>query len=298
MGKEELLESTVEITVARGAGGVVQVLDEQRKALLVVLSGGRIGQRVVIGIDPVVIGRGSTASLVLQGDSISRQHARIEWTGGGHVLMDLGSTNGSFVNYERVSRRELKDGDHVQIGKTLLKYLAGDNPEAKYHEDLDRLVRHDPLTGALNKSAFDEELHLACGSSGHATLCLMLFDLDHFKRVNDDHGHTAGDMVLRGVGATVRGLIDGSVLFARVGGEEFSIIAPGLPLNETAALAERIRAAVEGQRFVFDDDVIPVTLSLGVCQRALDEGPDDLYERTDRQLYTAKHSGRNRVRAA
>lgn len=294
MGKEELLESTVEITVARDAAGVIHVLDEQYKALLVVLSGGRIGQRVVLGADPMLIGRGSACSLILQGDSISRQHARIEWTGSTHVLMDLGSTNGSFVNYERVGRRELNDGDHVQIGKTLLKYLAGDNPEAKYHENLDRLVRHDALTGALNKGAFEEELYIACGSGAQGVVSLILFDLDHFKRVNDEHGHTAGDMVLRGVGSTVRSVVGESAQFGRVGGEEFALLVTG-ERREAAALAEQIRAAVAAQHFVFDEVVIPVTLSLGVCQRAIDESPDELYERTDRQLYAAKHGGRNRL---
>jgi diguanylate cyclase (GGDEF)-like protein len=297
VGEDDFLESTVEITVARSAEGQLRVADDPRRALLVVLSGGRIGQRVVLGEEPVVIGRGSGCSLMLQGDSISRQHARVEWTDGGHVLADLRSTNGSFVNYERITNRLLRDGDQVQIGKTLLKYLAGNNPEARYHEDLDRLVRHDPLTGALNKSAFDEEFHLACGAAGLVELCLIVFDLDHFKAVNDNHGHTAGDMVLRGVGEAVRLLVREPFCLGRVGGEEFAVVAPGAGLREVSALAERIRAQVQQQRFVFDDVTIPVTLSLGVCQLKAGEEPEALYERADRQLYAAKKGGRNRVSA-
>lgn len=295
MGKDDILESTVEITVARSAEGFVRPVDAERSALLVVLSGGRIGQRVVVGEDPVVIGRGSGCSLMLQGDSVSRQHARIEWAGSGHVLTDMRSTNGSFVNYERVTSGQLRDGDHIQIGKTLMKYLAGDNPEAAYHESLDRLVRHDALTGALNKAAFEEELRVACGLDDDVSL--VLFDLDHFKVVNDDHGHTAGDMVLRGIGEIARELVDDASRFARVGGEEFAIIAAGRGLEGAAGLAERLRRAVERQRFVFDGVVIPVTLSLGVCQQSAGESAAELYERTDRRLYAAKRGGRNRVSA-
>jgi diguanylate cyclase (GGDEF)-like protein len=294
VGKDDFLESTVEVTVARSGEGLLQVVDAHRRALLVVLSGGRIGQRVVLGEEPVVIGRGSGCTLVLQGDSVSRQHARIEWTDSGHVLTDLRSTNGSFVNYERVSSRILRDSDHVQIGKTLIKYLSGGNPEARYHEDLDRLVRHDPLTGAVNKGTFEEELHLACAAA-EAGLSLVLFDLDHFKAVNDTHGHTAGDMVLRGVGETVREMISEPHLFARVGGEEFALVAPGLSLEDAARLAERVREQVARRRFVFDGAEIPVTLSLGVCQRGPTESAAELYERADRALYAAKHGGRNRV---
>lgn len=294
MAEDDFLESTVEVTVARSGDGLLQVVDAHRRALLVVLSGGRIGQRVVLGEEPAVIGRGSGCTLVLQGDSVSRQHARIEWTDSGHVLTDLRSTNGSFVNYERVTSRILRDSDHVQIGKTLIKYLAGGNPEARYHEDLDRLVRHDPLTGAVNKGTFEEELHLACAAPD-ADLCLVLFDLDHFKAVNDTHGHTAGDMVLRGVGEAVRELVAEPQLFARVGGEEFALVTPGMDLEEALRLAEEVRQHVARRRFVFDGTEIPVTLSLGVCQRGVGQSAGDLYERADRSLYAAKRSGRNRV---
>ncbi len=295
MAKDDILESTVEITVARCADGLVRPVGADRGALLVVLSGGRIGQRVVVGEAPVVIGRGSGCSLMLQGDSVSRQHARIEWTGAEHVITDMRSTNGSFVNYERVTRGQLRDGDQIQIGKTLIKYLAGDTVEAAYHENLDRLVRHDALTGALNKAAFEEELHVACG--GDEDVSLVLFDLDHFKVVNDDHGHTAGDMVLRGIGALARGMVDDRSRFARVGGEEFAVVTPGALLDGALELAESLRRAVARQSFVFDGVEIPVTLSLGVCQRRPRESAAELYERTDRSLYAAKHAGRNCVRA-
>jgi diguanylate cyclase (GGDEF)-like protein len=212
--------------------------------------------------------------------------------------VDLESTNGSFVNYQRVNERDLKDGDQLQIGKALLKYLSGDNIEATYHEVFERLVRHDPLTGALNKVAFDEELRVAMsGKTQEEELSLVLFDLDHFKSVNDTHGHTAGDKVLREVASAVRTLVDdGPHRFARVGGEEFAVIARGLGRGGASNLAETIRTAVASSTFEFEGTVIPVTLSLGVAEFSdTEQSARDLYERADKQLYAAKHSGRNRV---
>ncbi len=294
----DTFDSTVQISVTRGKEGQVLVADTRSRALLIVLNGSRMGHRSVLGDQPFVIGRGSGTELMLQEDSISRQHARIEWRDGAHRLVDLDSTNGSFVNYQRVTHRNLKDGDQLQIGKALLKYLAGDNPEAAYHEVFERLVRHDPLTGALNKAAFDEELRVALRGAAHdEALSLILFDLDHFKSVNDTHGHTAGDKVLREVAEVVQALVgETRHRFARVGGEEFAVIARGAGSRQAQLLAETIRSAVASATFAFEGTKIPVTLSLGVTALAQNEqDPRELYERADKLLYTAKRTGRNRV---
>ncbi len=293
----DTFDSTVQIAVTRGKDGKVQVAESRSRALLIVLNGSRMGHRSVLGDQPFTIGRGGGTELMLQEDSISRQHARIEWQGGHHKLVDLGSTNGSFVNYQRITQRDLKDGDQLQIGKALLKYLAGDNPEAAYHEVFERLVRHDPLTGALNKAAFDEELRVALRGAAHdEDLSLILFDLDHFKSVNDTHGHTAGDKVLREVAEVVQSIADaGAHRFARVGGEEFAVIARAKGQG-AEKLAESIRSSVASRRFDFEGTKIPVTLSLGVAGVADPEQDGrELYERADKLLYTAKRTGRNRV---
>jgi diguanylate cyclase (GGDEF)-like protein len=294
----DTFDSTVQISITKTKDGKIRLLDGRKSALLIVLTGSRMGHRSILGDEPFIIGRGTGVELMLQEDSISRQHARIEWTGHKHRLVDLKSTNGCFVNYQRISERDLKDGDQIQIGKALLKYLAGDNIEAAYHEVFERLVRHDPLTGALNKVAFDEELRVAMsGKAVDDDLSLVLFDLDHFKSVNDTHGHTAGDKVLREVASAVQSLVDeGPHRFARVGGEEFAVIARGLGSAGAAALAESIRTTVATTTFDFEGTTIPVTLSLGVAEfRDPEQSARELYERADKQLYAAKHGGRNRV---
>ena len=157
---DDLYDTTTEVTVSRDMGGVLNLAREQQ-AMLLVLSGARIGQRVTLDQAPLIIGRGSSCGLVLDADSVSRQHAQVEWENGRHHLVDKGSTNGTFVNHQRIQSRVLNDGDQVQIGKALLKYLEGGNIEAMYHEEFERLMHHDGLTNARTKASFEEAFRVA-----------------------------------------------------------------------------------------------------------------------------------------
>ncbi len=297
---DDLFETTVEVTVTRDfTRSFRRSLPGQ--AFLVVIAGPRIGHRVPLGEEALDIGRGTACGLQLDADSVSRLHARVQWDGQQHHAVDLRSTNGTYVNEARISDHPLVDGDRLQIGKVLLKYLSGSNVEAAYHEEIQRLMRYDGLTGIHNKSHFDETFHNVIWRArvDPSPTSLIVFDLDHFKQVNDTHGHTAGDAVLRRVATLVAEQVPPSALFARVGGEEFAVICPGARLADAHALAERLRAIVEVSPSEFDGKVIPVTLSLGVAERLpTDATPAQLYERADMQLYAAKHGGRNRVCAA
>ncbi len=299
MADHDLYETTVEVTITRDATGSIRIVGPQQ-AYLVVISGPKLGERLALGEQPVEIGRGTTSGLQLDVDSVSRRHARVEWTGQTHKLIDLGSTNGTYVNEKRISECELSDGDRPQIGKVLLKYLAGGNIEGAYHEEIQRLMRFDGLTGIHNKSHFEESLNNAVYKSrfNPGPISLIVFDLDHFKLVNDTHGHTAGDAVLRQAAAIVATQVSAGQLLARVGGEEFAVLCNGSPLSTALETAERIRAAVEAADFTFESTTIPVTVSLGCAERVAgsDEAPNKLYERADAQLYAAKSAGRNCVR--
>jgi diguanylate cyclase (GGDEF)-like protein len=237
--------------------------------------------------------------LQLDVDSVSRLHARIEWTGQSHKVVDLRSTNGTYVNEMRITEQELRDSDRLQIGKVILKYISGSNVESSYHEEIQRLMRFDGLTGVHNRSHFEETFHNVIWRARFdpTPTTLILFDLDHFKSVNDTYGHTAGDAVLRQVAAVVTQQMPNGQLFARVGGEEFAVLLTGIDLQGAYALAEHIRRAVEATVFSFDGNRIPVTVSLGVAERmGTDQSPQQLYERADGHLYAAKGSGRNCVR--
>lgn len=290
-------ESTLEVTISRDMGTLIRVAAEQR-ALLLVLSGTRLGHRMVLGDAAVDVGRGSAAGLILDADSVSRKHARIERFGGGHKIVDLGSTNGTYVNGIRTKEQILKDGDRIGIGKALLKYLAGGNIEGAYHEEIQRLMRYDPLTNIFNKRHFDESLRLSIftAAGGARPLSLIVFDLDHFKRVNDTHGHMAGDAVLCGASVAVQRILAPTELFGRIGGEEFAVLCEDTDLSLALERAEAIRRAVSRGPYAFEDKKLSATVSVGVAQLSGAEEAEALFDRADAQLYAAKAAGRNCVR--
>jgi len=291
---DEFPDSTLEITLTTQREQL-RLIMTPGQALLIVLAGARVGHRLVLTDQTCTIGRGSAATLQLEGDAVSRIHARIESRAGVHYLVDCESTNGSFVNYTRVKDTALRDGDQIQIGHVLCKYLAGDNIETTYHEEFRRLVRRDALTGALNRATFDDELRIALTAAPRkgTRLCLILFDLDHFKRINDAHGHTAGDLALSAVAREVNEHIPLPHQFARVGGEEFAILYVG-GIDAARAYAEEVRRLIQRTPVSFEGTHICVTASLGVAEWT-GGASASVYEAADKQLYRAKDGGRNRV---
>jgi diguanylate cyclase (GGDEF)-like protein len=156
----------------------------------------------------------------------------------------------------------------------------------------------DPLTGLLNRAAllarFDELEQLA-GHGEHASLGMLVADVDHFKRVNDEHGHPAGDAVLRDIAYAMRKALRAFDLVYRIGGEEFVVLLPGADLERTIEVGERLRAAVAESR----SGELTVTMSLGAAAaRGRGVRFADLYAAADSALYAAKRSGRDRVCAA
>jgi len=287
------------VTVAREFAQIVRKAPESQ-AYLVVISGARLGQHVLLTEQPIDIGRGSSCAMQLEADSVSRQHARVSWDGTRHVVEDLNSTNGTYVNEHRVQQAVLGDADRLQVGHVLLKYLAGSNVELAYHEEIQRLMRYDGLTGVANRTHFNEVFANALWRTRTEPfpISLVVMDLDHFKQVNDTYGHAAGDAVLRQAAEAAASQLTDKQLFARVGGEEFAALLPGEGIAVAREVAERVRRAVQAARVEFDDKSIPVTVSLGVAERAAGstELAEGLYERADSQLYSAKAAGRNCVR--
>lgn len=296
--EDDFLETTQEVTITTHHGMPRKKALAPGSALLILLAGGRPGERAVIEEEKFVIGRGSTADFILDSDAVSRAHAYIEKRADGHYLVDNQSTNGSFVNYRRVKQQLLRDGDQIQLGQSLFKYLSGDNIETAYHEEFRLLARRDALTGALNRATFDEELRVLSGTAQRSgqSLSLILFDLDHFKRINDTHGHTAGDLVLSFVGEKAQKLTCSPHLFARVGGEEFAVIFLG-ELNLARALAEELRTELGFLEVDYDRAKIRVTISAGVAGLPVDGSATDLYAAADKKLYEAKSAGRNQVKS-
>jgi diguanylate cyclase (GGDEF)-like protein len=258
-----------------------------------------MGRRYVIAAAAVVIGRGEACDIHINDSSVSRRHAALEPSSGVVTVADLGSTNGTFVNDAPVARAVLKDGDYLRVGNCIYRFLAGGNVEAEYHEEIYRLTITDALTETHNKRYLLEFLdrELSRSQRHGRPLSLVLFDIDHFKRINDDLGHLAGDYALRELAACIKTGVRREELLARYGGEEFAAVLPETTCADAAHYAERVRAAVEGHTFEYDGKRLPVTISLGIASTAGDEActPQRLIQQADKALYRAKNEGRNRV---
>jgi diguanylate cyclase (GGDEF)-like protein len=270
--------------------------------VLTVLLGVNAGQVFTLDRDETLIGRGRDANIVIDEVGISRRHARIRRADGGrHILEDLDSTNGVFVNSRRVERADLADGDRIQVGPAvLLRFgLVAADEEALARQLYEGATR-DALTRLYNRKYATERLGAEVAyAHRHATpLSVILFDIDHFKRVNDTFGHAAGDAVLRILSAQAQKTIRGEDVLARYGGEEFVVIVRGIEHRSAMVLADRIRKSVERLSIPWDSGTLTISISAGVASlgECGPKAPEDaLVSLADERLYRAKAGGRNRV---
>lgn len=273
-------------------------------ASLIVLKGEEIGRDFRLRKSSMTVGRSPTADICLPDEGASREHARVSYQGMGSdgdaifTLTDLGSTNHTFVNSRQVDSVQLRDGDKIQIGDSVLKFVVLDNIEAKFHAEVRDLISYDQLTGLLTKEslylALERELE-RCLRYG-LPLGVFMMDLDRFKSVNDGHGHLMGSHVLAEVGGIIRHGIRVADVSARYGGEEFLSYLAETDTAGVEVAAERIRSEIEAFSFVLDDVTIKVTISIGIALAPKDgESIKALVAAADKALYRAKETGRNRV---
>jgi len=247
----------------------------------------------------LTLGRDNDCEICLSDLSVSRHHARIQPGMDGYYVVDLQSTNGTFVNDKAASMCKLRDGDYLRFGNWIFRYLTGGNVEADYHEEIYRLTIIDALTGIHNKRYLLDFLdrELARSARHRRPLSMGILDIDHFKIINDQMGHLAGDHALRELAVMIKEAIRREELFARYGGEEFAIVWPETSMEGAVLIGERLRQLVESHLFGFEGRSFNVTISMGI---ATTEGepsltPTDLIRRADEKLYAAKEAGRNRV---
>lgn len=273
--------------------------DATREAALVVIRGRDIGRQYFIENAEVTIGRSSSCAIHIPHDAVSRKHAMISRQADDIRIVDLDSTNGTHVNDEPVqSPRSLFDGDLVKVGRTVFKFLSGGNVESQYHEELYRLSTTDGLTQVCNQRYFLEVLDREVDRAlrYNRALSLVIFDIDHFKQVNDKYGHLAGDHVLRELIEGIKGKVRRHDVLARYGGEEFAVILPEIDLAGAKAMAEKLRLLVEEHGFDFDESDVHVTISLGVAALVgIVQDAGSLIREADARLYEAKRLGRNCV---
>jgi diguanylate cyclase (GGDEF)-like protein len=270
-----------------------------RAAALVVIHGEDLGRKHDLDKKAFSIGRSSRCDIQVDQDSVSRTHAKV-FSGDGQVTIeDQGSTNGTFVNDETADGAvKLHNNDLIKIGRTVFKFIASNNIEAAYHDEIYRLTTVDGLTQIFNRRYFEETLEREISRCRRyeRALSLVMLDIDFFKKINDTYGHLAGDAVLKEAASVVRARSRREDVLARYGGEEFGLILPEIDAKGAAVMAEKARKLIEKHPFVFDGEKISVTVSAGVStlERKKDD-PAELVRRADEKLYEAKASGRNRV---
>jgi two-component system, cell cycle response regulator len=269
-------------------------------AYLVTIAGLRVGEMFKLAKEETVLGRSDDVDLRLMDEGISRRHATVRLDGERAILTDLGSANGTFCNGARISdARVLSDGDKISMGgATILKFTYQDALDEQVARRLYESAVHDGLTGLYNRRAFDERLRaeLAFANRHSKPLALLIADIDHFKRINDEHGHPFGDQVLREVARRLATTTRAEDVLARFGGEEFIILCRETDGNEATALADRMRSVVAAELRPDGGPSIRVTISVGLALSsgadALDEA--DLIKGADAALYEAKRRGRDR----
>jgi two-component system, cell cycle response regulator len=269
---------------------------------LLVVEGVMAGHlHAVASSQPTTLGRGDEADVQVGDDSVSRAHARIQPSRGCYFMQDLDSANGTFVNGQPVrGSQQLEGGDTISLGAaTLLRFDLHSLREQQALLELERSAMRDPLTGLLNRRHFQERLaaEVAFASRRGDPLAVLMVDIDHFKRINDQHGHPAGDAVLRVVAQTLRRIVRPEDLAARYGGDELILAARDTDARNGTILAQRIRRIVDEAPFTWEGQRLHLTVSVGVAVLS-PQGPETdetLIAAADEALYGAKRAGRNRV---
>ncbi|WP_309891377.1 GGDEF domain-containing protein [Archangium sp.] len=271
----------------------------ESECCIVQIHGPELGKKYALQEYEFTIGREEGNHIVVDLDNVSRRHAMIIRRQGRVFVKDLGSTNGTYLNDAEVTQETLlRSGDLIKVGGSIFKFLTGDNVELQYHETIYTLTIVDGLTGVNNKRYFLEYLEREMGRCHRygRPLTLMMFDIDFFKKINDVHGHLAGDYVLRELAQTVKRMVRKEQCFARYGGEEFALVVPEDGIEKARIFAEKIRQTIEKKQFTFENQDIPVTLSIGVADMTQDmTDPLQFIKVADANLYKAKKAGRNRV---
>jgi diguanylate cyclase (GGDEF)-like protein len=271
-------------------------------ACLVVVKGAKAGDRILLNKDEITIGRTTNMDLCLEQNRVSRMHAVIQRVNEQQfILIDNNSTNGTLVNSKEIKKAVLEDQDIITIGDSGLKFIAGNSPEQSYYNELYRQIHMDKVLRIYNKHYFltrlDEEIR-GCRRYDHE-LSLILFDVDHFKRLNDTYGHLAGDKALVQLAGLIKNSIRDTDILCRYGGEEFTIIMPHTNSLQAYVVAEHTRALIAKTPVNHDSISISMTISLGITSyKSTSTQPctkELMIAQADKALYQAKQSGRNKA---
>lgn len=274
----------------------------KNRCTLTMLTGPSPGALYTLHGDEVVVGRDEDLSWRIDDRGVSGRHARICHRNRQFWVEDLGSTNGTYVGGQRIEApRELRDGDHIELGeRTLIRVSLQDEREHEAARRMYEAAVLDGLTGVYNRGHLETvlESEYAYAVRHRSPVSVIFVDLDHFTNVNNSYGHQAGDAALRTVAQVLAEAIRTEDLLARYGGEEFVLVARGIDLNGSIAMAGRLRQIVEQTAIDVGGELISVTASFGVAAYEAAtpyQSVQELVAAADRAVYRAKSEGRNRV---
>jgi diguanylate cyclase len=202
-------------------------------------------------------------------------------------------------HYQEVeSQREARLAEQLEVLQNRLSEMEAEASQARQIiEDQKKRATLDHLTGLPNRAAYEVQLgeELMKRSRGGRSLSFIICDVDHFKHINDNYGHIAGDKVLQLIASTLRKNLRDTDFIARYGGEEFVILLPGTQTDGAAGVAEKLRASIEACPFNFRGERVSITMSFGISEFRALESTEMVFDRADKALYEAKKSGRNRA---
>ena len=295
-------ENPTRITLTNGAsetGGLNEL--ESKVIALKIKSGIESGRLLILTPGEWLAGRSNSSNIILRDSNCSRQHAKIVVSGQGRSFVnDLDSTNGILVNGLKIEAlTEIKPGDELRFSdKYVFQVERLPQNEAQKQVDLYNQATHDGLTGAFNRKFFEGCVKtLLKDPSREPYAGLIIFDADHFKKVNDTYGHPGGDAVLRAISERAQASLRAEDIFARIGGEEFIIFAQIDAQQTLQMLSERLRIAMNAQPVNFQNHEISFSISLGTLffRTSAVKDFESLYKIVDAALYNSKQSGRNRA---
>jgi diguanylate cyclase (GGDEF)-like protein len=280
-----------------------EVTGADKRPYLIIIAGTHVGELHKVEKKRSTIGRSVCADIRIVDEGISREHVELLVDGEHVSIRDLGSTNGTFRNGERIEAGEIADGDKISLGSTtILKFSFQDGVDQAYQQRLYLSAVRDGLTQVLKREFFLERLdgEVAFSVRHASPLALILWDLDRFKEVNDLHGHHAGDLVLTATARAVSRVIRGEDFFGRYGGEEFVLACRATPPDRALRIAERLRNAIGKTIVDIGATSLQVTASFGVatCPSPGISSSSELIAAADTGMYKAKALGRNRVAIA
>jgi len=290
-----------------GHGRIAQPADA--RPALTVLDGPRLGEchRLEPEDRAIVIGRGTKAQFVLPHPTVSKLHARVFAVRDGEAervkIVDMGSRNGTYLNGEKVDEALLEPGDRILVGEVLLRFDWVDPIEARFLSTVaSKLAQaeRDGLTGLFRRSVLNElgDRTVSRCQARQEPCAILMIDLDHFKRLNDTHGHQAGDEALRTAAQAVLRSVRERDVAVRYGGEEFVVILANTSREKAVEVSRRISAALKGSKVPGLSETVTMTASQGLAMCGVAETLEDAVRRADRALLKAKRDGRDRLETA